>query len=454
MSALDAPGADELEALLQFLYMAPVGLVQATIDGEVAMMNPLSAQLLLPLAADAELGNLFDALRGVAPDLRSRVAAFDAPHGVVLEAAHLHVRGGSTAGGSSVEVLSLTLLKLDPERLMAVLENITAQVRRERELQRSQAWIHTIVDGVADYGLGTLDGHGRCLDWSASLRRVTGFDAEVMVGRGPARLCSDEAGAGERLPERLREADATGWSLDEGWMARPDGTRYWGSSLIAPLGLAEGAAPGSGLPAEPSARSYSLIVRDITHLRESRESLRQSVSCDHLTGLANRRAFFEGAEAELVRSRSLGRPLALVMIDADHFKRINDRHGHPAGDAVLRHLAAGLTATFRSTDLVARIGGEEFVALLPGADGPQAVRVAERLCRGVAAQVVEVDGVPIRYTVSAGVAAARPHDDGVDALLKRADRALYQAKHAGRDRVGVWSEALEPAAVSSGRSTP
>jgi diguanylate cyclase (GGDEF)-like protein/PAS domain S-box-containing protein len=333
-----------------------------------------------------------------------------------------------------VEVLSLTLLKLDAQRLMAVIDNITTSVRRERELQQNQAWIHTIVKGVADYGLATLDARGHCRDWNASLGRVTGFDADSIVGHTPALLCSDPAAADERLPDRLREADATGWSLDEGWMARPDGTRYWGSSLIAPLRVHDMADPGP--------RCYSLIVRDISHLREARESLHQLVSCDHLTGLANRRAFFEGGELEIVRSARATRPLSLVMIDADHFKRINDEHGHPVGDAVLRHLAAGLSATFRSTDLVARVGGEEFAALLPGADAEQARRVAERLCHAIAAQVVQVDGKPIRYTVSAGVATLDAADDGLDGLLRRADQALYDAKRRGRNGVVSWTEVL------------
>ena len=423
---------NELEALLQFLYLAPVGLVQTAVDGTIAMINPLSAQLLIPLSADGSLNNLFDVLQTAAPDLRTRVADFEPAYGVVLDAMQLPLRVASQQRGKDAEVLSLTLLKLDGGRLMAVITDVTSSLRRERELQQNQAWIHTIVKGVADYGLGTLDAQGLCRDWNASLGRVTGFDAEGIVGRPPTLLSADPGAATERLPDRLREADASGWSLDEGWMARPDGTRYWGSSLIAPLRTHDLADPGP--------RCYSLIVRDISHLREARETLRQSVSSDHLTGLSNRRAFFEGGELELARCLRNPRALSLVLIDADHFSRINDTHGHTAGDAVLRHLAAGLSATFRSTDLVARIGGEEFVALLPGADAEQAAGVAERLCRSVAAQVVEVDGVPIRYTVSAGVATFDAGVDGLDELVRRAERALYVAKHRGRNAVACWSD--------------
>ena len=227
--------------------------------------------------------------------------------------------------------------------------------------------------------------------------------------------------------------------MDEGWRCRADGSRFWGSCLIAPLH-----APGDGLPDE---RGYSLIVRDITDRREANEALRRSVLCDHLTGLANRRAFFEAAEVELLRWQRQPRALSLVAFDADHFKQVNDRHGHPAGDAVLRHLAVGLGATFRDLDLVARSGGEEFLVLMPGTglDGAQAA--ADRLCRMVAAQTVDVDGVQIRYTVSAGVATMDADVDGLDALIKRADLALYQAKALGRNRVECWQPGLRQRAA-------
>ena len=164
--------------------------------------------------------------------------------------------------------------------------------------------------------------------------------------------------------------------------------------------------------------------------------------CDHLTGLANRRAFFEAAELEMQRWQRRPRALSLVAFDADHFKRINDQHGHAAGDAVLRHLAAGLGATFRNLDLVARSGGEEFLVLLPGAAADDALAAAARLCRSVAAQPVLVDGVAITCTLSAGVATMEPGVDGLQALMKRADLALYQAKALGRNRVECWQPGL------------
>lgn len=425
--------AVEYEALLQFLYMAPIGLVQARLDGEIVMVNPLCAQLLMPLSRDGSLDNLFTTLRPVAPDLRHRVEAFGASHGMVCDSLQIQLNAGEP-GAKAARVLSLSLLKLDETRLMAVLSDVSLAVRRERELRLSQAWLTTIVAGITDYALVKLDAAGRATDWNPGIARLTGFEAAAVVGEPYAIFYPDDAMPGERVRDRLYEADRSGWSLDEGWRRRADGSRFWGSCLIAPLQAADQA------PLEE--RAYSLIVRDISDRREANETLRNVVSCDHLTGLVNRRAFFEAAELEVQRWQRKPRPLSIVMVDADHFKSVNDSHGHATGDAVLRHLAAGLSATFRAMDVVARIGGEEFVVLLPDTTLDGACAVATRLCQRIAAHSVEVDGKSIRYTVSAGVATMDDTSMGVGDLLKRADTAMYAAKAHGRNRVERWRAGL------------
>jgi len=435
---MDAAESEEYEALIQFLYIAPIGLLQARMDGEILMVNPLCAQLLMPLSRDGGLSNLFTALEGVAPDLRGRVQAFEGTHGMVCESWQLRV-AADPAHRQGRRILALTVLKLDEQRLMAVLGDVTQSVQRERELRQSQAWINTIVTGLTDYALLTLDDRGSARDWNASVERVTGRDSAATVGQPYSVFYPADALDANGALDRLYEADRSGWSLDEGWRQRADGSRFWGSCLIAPLHAAD--------EVQPEDRAYSLVIRDVSERREATEALRRSVACDHLTGLANRRALFEACELELQRWRRAPRPLSLVLIDADHFKRINDNFGHATGDAVLRHLAAGLSATFRAMDVVARLGGEEFVVLLPGCDMDAASAVAQRLCESIAGQTMDVDGTRLGYTVSVGVAGMDADVAGVDALIERADLAMYAAKTAGRNRVARWQPGLRPAAV-------
>jgi diguanylate cyclase (GGDEF)-like protein/PAS domain S-box-containing protein len=438
MSTVEADVGEELEALIQFMYLAPVGLAQIAPDGEIAMANPLSAQLLLPLSRNGELTNLFDALEDVAPELRHQVARFKPASGLVCEAVHMQLSAG-VRGKSDPKMLALTLLKLDTARLMAVLTDVTQQVKREKLLRQNEAWFHAIFTGITDYALVSLDRLGRVDAWNESIGRVTGFDRDAVVGQPYSVFYPAEAITQERLLDRLHEAGENGWSLDEGWRAKADGSRYWGSALISPLHERPGAVVReSEFPAGDDEPCYCLVIRDITDKREASEQLRLTQGCDHLTGIANRRTFFEAAEIEMARWRRQPRPLSLLLLDADHFKAINDQHGHPAGDAVLRDLAATLSAGFREVDVVARVGGEEFAVLLPSTGLEGAVAVANRLLAAVAARSVEVDGVRIPYCVSGGVATMDDSVSGLDALMKRADEALYAAKHAGRNRIARW----------------
>ncbi|MDZ7632843.1 MAG: diguanylate cyclase [Gemmatimonadaceae bacterium] len=402
----------DYETLLRFLHMAPIGLVETNIAGDIELMNPLSAQLLAPLGTGAGISNLFDAIEAMAPDLRERAANFAPAYGMVHEGFQMQVEQG-VKGKHDAQVLSLTLLKLDATHLMAVLSDVSASVQRERDLRESQAWVNTMVTGISDYATLLLDAKGIIQAWNPTITRISGHALGTVEGRSYDMFYPEDAITAHASNTRLQDADLHGWTLDEGWRTRADGTRFWGSCLIAPLAGTD--------PSHPEEHGYSLIIRDISDRKEVNEALRRSVSYDHLTGLANRRAFFDAAESEMERWQRTRSPLSLMAIDADHFKAVNDTYGHPAGDAVLRHLAAGIAAASRTMDFVARFGGEEFVVLLPSTSIEGAEVVARRLLKSVAAQVVEVDGKRIRYTVSAGIAVMEPGMSGLDELMKRAD---------------------------------
>lgn len=430
--------AQDYEALLQFLYMAPIGLAQTSLSGEIALINPLCAQLLMPLSRDGGLANLFSVLAPIAPDLAHRASTFAPLHGRICDAMHLQL-SARAPGDKEPQMLSLTLLKLDGERLMAVIDDVTQSVKRDRELRHSQAWIHSISTGIADftYALMSLDSQGVVQGWNAGIRNLTGFEAEATIGHSYATFYPEGNMTSSRALERVQEADRTGWNLEEGWLRRINGDRYWGSCLIAPV-CADDAVNRDD-------RTYSLVIRDISDRREADEALRLAVWSDHLTGLANRRAFFEVAASALQRRERTGMPISLALFDADHFKVVNDSHGHAAGDAVLRHLAAGLLSTFQATDIVARFGGEEFIVLMPGRTLHEAQAMAERFRAHLAAGQVTVNGASVRCTVSAGVVHLVDGIDGIDELVRCADDALYAAKAAGRNRVVCWDGTHPPA---------
>jgi diguanylate cyclase (GGDEF)-like protein len=184
-------------------------------------------------------------------------------------------------------------------------------------------------------------------------------------------------------------------------------------------------------------RTYRL-AQDV---RVERDRAERAARSDFLTGLDNRRAFWEQGERAVqdAARAPAERPLAAVVVDIDHFKRINDTHGHAHGDAALRVMAEMLRQLVRKSDVCGRIGGEEFALVLPGTTLEEARALAERLREHILQRVVAHDGVSFRFTASFGVAALRADDGGLEAVLARADEALYNAKERGRNRVELAS---------------
>lgn len=206
------------------------------------------------------------------------------------------------------------------------------------------------------------------------------------------------------------------------------------AAQVAPRWLLVNAFP---LPSATGALAWIIVTFiDVSERQRLVEALAREARTDPLTGLCNRRHFRLQAEAELARARRSAAPLAVLAMDLDHFKRINDRHGHVTGDRVLVEVARICRRVLRPYDLPCRLGGEEFAVLMPGTDACQALGVAERLRSAMAAaQLSDAVGAPVHWTLSLGVAVADPGEPGLDALLSRADAALYRAKRGGRNRV-------------------
>lgn len=177
------------------------------------------------------------------------------------------------------------------------------------------------------------------------------------------------------------------------------------------------------------------LSTDVSELHRLQRELEHAARIDELTGVYNRRALFEYAEQDFAHSRRHGRPFSLLIIDIDRFKQINDTYGHPVGDRIIRSVADQTRLAVREVDRLGRIGGEEFVVLLPETDVEQAAEIAERV-RLAAMKPTELQsGVSLKPTVSIGVASLFPEDRAVHDLYQRADEALYRAKEGGRNKV-------------------
>jgi diguanylate cyclase (GGDEF)-like protein/PAS domain S-box-containing protein len=303
--------------------------------------------------------------------------------------------------------------------------DISDRKTAEDAIKASERKLRALAESVYD-AIVMIDGRGRVSFWNPAAERLFGYSEQEASGRVVTELIT---------PPELRDKTLT--ALRE--LAGGNGTTSLGT-------LQETEAvrkDGTRLPVERSVSGFRLggewyavaAIRDITERKATEARLLELATTDGLTGLFNRRRFMELAEAELGRARRYRRPMTMLMMDIDHFKRVNDTHGHDVGDEVLRELARVSRAALREPDILGRLGGEEFGVLLPEtADGP-ALEVAERLRRAIENTPIATAAGELRITVSIGAAASDTDGESVAGLLKRADVALYEAKQAGRNRV-------------------
>ncbi|MEW5773195.1 MAG: diguanylate cyclase [Thermodesulfobacteriota bacterium] len=264
-----------------------------------------------------------------------------------------------------------------------------------------------------------------------------GFPEEALLGRSLLQTIVPPRGEdGRDLRQETLDllARPGEFPFVEQQNVKADGGRAWVSWAVRPLRAADGSVP-----------EIMFVGMDVTARKAMEARLIELATADSLTGVANRRHFLEKAEAEVQRCARYGHPLSLVLIDLDHFKKVNDTRGHHVGDAALQHLCRVLGGILRDVDVLGRMGGEEFAALLPETDLARAARVAERMRAALEASPAPADGGPVALTLSAGVAAYGPGSDGVDAMLQKADEAMYRAKHAGRNRVETAGRQATPA---------
>lgn len=298
---------------------------------------------------------------------------------------------------------------------------LTLALRRAcRERSRSQALLASLGEGVYGCDLG-----GRCTFVNPVALSMLGLTEDAVIGENQHLLFHHHRPDGTSYPEvdcpiHLTSRDGQVRRGEE-WFFRADGSGFPVELVVTPLLEGE--------------RHTGAIVsfQDISQRKIIDQELRRLATTDTLTGLTNRRHFLTLAAQETERIRRFAKPAALLMLDLDYFKNINDQDGHAAGDAVLKAFAQEVAASLRKIDLAGRLGGEEFAILLPETPLDAAQGFAERLRQRVESLSIPFEDASLCITVSIGVTSLCPED--IEATLRRADRALYLAKENGRNRV-------------------
>ncbi|HTU85378.1 MAG TPA: EAL domain-containing protein [Solirubrobacteraceae bacterium] len=322
----------------------------------------------------------------------------------------------------------------EPLRVVGTLQDVTqeAEVRAARDL------LSYVVESTGD-AIITKAPDGTITSWNRGAEQLYGYSAEEAIGQASGMTETPER-AGEW--QKLLETVFAGESVDnfETERVRKDGTKIAVSLTVSPVTDAHGRIV-----------SAAIIARDTTARVRYEERLRHMADHDQLSGLFNRRRFEEELKRELARAgRYAADHSAVLSIDIDNFKGINDSAGHAAGDAVLGHVAHVLAHRSRASDVVARLGGDEFAVLLSSVGPDDARTAAEQLLGEIRSSPATYGGKPFRVTASIGVAAFESDDATAGEVMVNADLAMYAAKTGGRDRVVVYtaSEARRARAVA------
>ncbi|MDQ5911557.1 MAG: putative Diguanylate cyclase [Pseudomonadota bacterium] len=319
--------------------------------------------------------------------------------------------------------------------LIGVILDITERQCAEEALREQSAILRGITDSAQD-AIVMLDTEGRISFWNPAAERIFGYTQDEALGQDLHQLLA---------PDRYHEAHHQAFSE-----FRETGR---GNAVGKTLELCARHKDGSEIAVALSLSAVHIqnqwrgvgILRDETQRQAQERELRRLATTDHLTGMANRRHFLKQVDLELQRFKRYAAPATLLMVDLDHFKRINDTCGHAAGDQTLQHFASIAQTLLRYTDLIGRLGGEEFAILLPATGLEGARLLAERLRGAVANTSIPWESRTIELTVSIGVTRFSSTDEEPGSILNRADRALYQAKEQGRNQTVV----LEPTASAA-----
>jgi len=424
--------AAQLQEQASLLDLAHDAILVRDRDQRITYWNR-SAQRLYGYSREQALG------RDVGELLRSR---YPEPLESILERLH---RDGywegevvhTTAGGREIIVYSQWAVDLHdgrPTRYLETNADITERVQAERALRQSQQDFRLLVEASTDYAIMMLDTQGRVQSWNSGAERMLGIGPDAALGRPAVELFTTEDRSLGAPMREMDEARSEGRAEDAHWYLRRDGTRFWATGVVTPLRNEDG-----------SLRGYVKIMRDQTAQRLAEEQTQFLANHDALTGLPNRISFSNQLHQSIAQAQRNGVPIAVLLLDLDRFKYVNDTFGHHHGDLLLKEVALRLMSSLRETDFAARLGGDEFVVIQSDVSQPQAAETLARKLVDALGRSYQLDGHEIMSGTSIGIAMYPQDAKNSVELLKRADLALYRAKNAGRHNFQFYTDELASA---------
>jgi diguanylate cyclase (GGDEF)-like protein/PAS domain S-box-containing protein len=426
-------------AILQLIiHSMREGVIVCDAEGAVLLVNP-SAQALLKLD---------EPLMRLSQLKAAHTHGQDAPAG--LRVWHQHPLARSLQGekvddyelslydrrrGLSVTLnhSSAPLLDADGRIVGAVdvFRDVTDSHRALKELQRAEEHFRLLVEGTTDYAIFMLDQDGCVVSWNPGAERILGFRKDEIIGGSFAQFFTAEDQLRGEPMRQLGQAALEGRSEEDSWRVRKDGQRFWCTGVLGALHDASGKVKG-----------FVEIMRDNTERRLAEQNAFFLANHDPLTGLANRARFLEKLHEALLNADRDDTGCAVLLLDLDRFKPVNDTLGHHAGDQLLQQVAQRLLQCVRETDTVARIGGDEFVVILTRLHSLAAAeRVAENILRELS-QPFAIDLHSVHSGASIGIAHYPQDGNEAGDLLQKADLAMYRAKSTGRNRFRAFSAAM------------
>ncbi|WP_158590487.1 sensor domain-containing protein [Noviherbaspirillum cavernae] len=330
----------------------------------------------------------------------------------------------TTKEGKEIVVFSKWVLERQngtPLRYLEINTDVTQRIQTERALRQSQENYRLLVDASTDYAILMIDPAGMIVSWNSGAENILGLSQEEAIGQPVSNLFTPEdRDFGEPLRE-LEEARKYGRSEDDRWHVRRDGTRFWASGVVTPLWNEDGRL-----------RGFVKIMRDRTVQRLADEQTQFLANHDALTGLPNRVSFSSQLHQAIARCERNHIPFAVLLLDLDRFKLVNDTFGHDVGDLLLKEVALRIVSSLRETDFVARLGGDEFVVLQTDVSQPAAAEVLARKLIIELGRPYTLDANEIVSGASVGICTYPADARNSVELVKHADLALYRAKSGGR----------------------